>query len=333
MSNKFQGLNRISIIICTERGELEKMSMLLVASIRKFGGSLKKVPIYSYQPRKGLGVNERTKKFFLKNDVTLISEILNIDHHDYPLANKIYASSHAERNIESEILVFLDSDIFFLDEPSEFLIPTGYDAVLRPVDSKNVGAENEEDPNWEYWRELYGITGVRDHSYINTSVDRKRILLYWNSGHMVVRKEKGVFQQWEENFHKVMRLGLRPGDGLFYVEQSVFAATVSALECRIKTFSPYYNYPIHLQQRIPDTDEKANSVHDIVSAHYHKIFRDGFARDILGPMIDTGHPKDRWLVRNLHKFGLIDKNEIQMSRRKLVKLPGYLKNILKNSRK
>ena len=130
-----------------------------------------------------------------------------------------------------------------------------------------------------------------------------------------------------------MRLGLRPGDGLFYVEQSVFAATVSALECRIKNFSPYYNYPIHLQQRIPDPDEKANSVHEIVSAHYHKIFRDGFARDILGPLIDIGHPKDRWLVRNLHKFGLIDKNEIQMSRRKLVKLPGYLKNILKTSRK
>jgi hypothetical protein len=131
----------------------------------------------------------------------------------------------------------------------------------------------------------------------------------------VVRKNKGIFQNWKENFEKVMKEGLMPAGGIFFVEQSVFAATVSALNCRIKKFSPLYNYPIHLHTKIPDPNEKAKCISDIVSAHYHKIFIRGFPDKIFGQLIDPKDPKSRWLIKNLEKYGLIERGEIDLPRR------------------
>lgn len=295
-------MKEISIIICTEKGKLEKKSMLLVESFRKYGGPLRKAPIYSYQPRKGREVGTQTKRFFKRNNVSLIGLPLNTDYHNYPLANKIYASSHAEKTLNSDILVFVDSDMFFLNEPSEFLIPNGYDATLRPVDWKIIGAENEKDPNWAYWKKLYNLLEVKEYSFVTTSIDRKKILPYWNTGHIAVRREKSIFQNWEKNFHKAMKHGLTPFSGLFFVEQSVLAATISALRCRVKTFSSFYNYPIHLQKIIPVPCQKAFSLDKIVSAHYHRIFEDGSAEDILKPMMDVKNPKSRWLASKLKSF-------------------------------
>ena len=64
--------NKIEIVICTEKGYLESMSKLLVASLREFGGEFKDVPIFSYQPRKEFQIfleknNIQTRTVFTGN--------------------------------------------------------------------------------------------------------------------------------------------------------------------------------------------------------------------------------------------------------------------------
>jgi hypothetical protein len=307
----------LAFILCGEKGVYGEMARLLVASIRKYGGRYKDAPIRCYAPRRGMGLEKSTLKFFEKLNVSYFDLILNKDFHDYPLANKIVACSHAEKNTRCRTLVFLDSDIFVLSEPSEFDLDDDVDIALRPVDSKNIGCEGEKDENYPYWEKIYNIAGVTKTSYITTTIDRKKIFSSWTGGHLVVKREMDIFQQWEENFLKTMELGLKPGNDPFYVEQSVFAATVSAMDCRISTLSPFYNYPIHLHSRIPDPKERVTTINDIISAHYHRIFRDKWAGKVLEPLMDPDDSKSRWLMSQLIAHNIIEKRENFLPKRNL----------------
>lgn len=248
--------NKATIVICTEKGDLEIKSRLLVRSIRKYGGDLKHIPIISYQPRIGKGISFKTKKFFDEHQVTINDLELNKEYADYPLANKPLVCSHAAKTLDSDTIVFLDSDVLVVNSPMAFLLEDKIDVLLRPVDVKNIGTEDENDPNIEYWNKLYEICKVKDHRRVSTFIGEKSILAYWNSGHIVNRKSSGLFQMWEENFRKVMSEGLQPMDGIFFVEQSTFAATVCAMDLKVATFSNDYNYPIHLQHSISNPEKQ-----------------------------------------------------------------------------
>ena len=119
------------IIICTENGYLENMSKLLIWSIREFGGEFRNIPIYSYQPRKGHQVSDETTRFFDNYGVELVDICLNQDYPHYPLANKIFACANREQNTSADILIFLDSDILFLNEPQGLIQLDGHDVIRR----------------------------------------------------------------------------------------------------------------------------------------------------------------------------------------------------------
>lgn len=50
------------IIYCIEKGRLEQLTLLSIASIRKFGGGLNQFDIYCVQPRKEFPISSKTKK-------------------------------------------------------------------------------------------------------------------------------------------------------------------------------------------------------------------------------------------------------------------------------
>ena len=192
--------NKIEIVICTEKGYLESMSKLLVASLREFGGEFKDVPIFSYQPRKEFQISPETIAFFEENSVEYIDLELNTDFCHYPFANKILASAHRETNTNAEILTFLDSDVFFFNEPKEFADFGNADVILRPVDIKNIGAEDSDDKNAIYWERLYNLLGVKTRRKVLTTVTNISIWEYYNAGHIVTLAKNDLFRAWQKNF-------------------------------------------------------------------------------------------------------------------------------------
>jgi hypothetical protein len=52
------------MLICTEGGYLEKQSLLLVRSLRRFGGSLCDMQVHSFAPRPGRGISRETAAEF-----------------------------------------------------------------------------------------------------------------------------------------------------------------------------------------------------------------------------------------------------------------------------
>jgi len=267
----------IEIIICTESGILEAKSKLLVYSIREFGGRFKKVPIISYQPRNNFKVSNETISFFEKNNVKYIDLDLNKEYCDYPLANKPIVCAHREINTKADILVFLDSDVFILNEPIEFIEFEDADVILRPVDFSNIGIENlnNNDINSSYWKNLYELLNVQIQRNVLTTCTNENILEYYNSGHIVTLTKNGLFKAWNENFNKVMNSGIKPNN-TFFLEQSVFSATVSQLELKVKEFSKEYNYPISKGLNIKNNRYFLLSIDQLVSVHHHKYFEETF---------------------------------------------------------
>lgn len=93
------------------------MSTLFALSLRRFGGRLNDIPIYSYAPRPGVDVGSRTRGYFEKLRVNHKHIPLNIKFQDYPLANKPLVAAYAEQNLEVDIIVFVDSDMLLFAEP------------------------------------------------------------------------------------------------------------------------------------------------------------------------------------------------------------------------
>lgn len=288
----------IAFIICTEPGNLEKQSLLLVQSLREFGGALKSTPVYSFHPRLGFNISKQTLKSFEALEVCHQHIVLNDKYAMYGVANKPLVCAYAEKNIDAEILVFLDSDQCFLSEPKKLLLPQNYDIAIRPEDLNLIGSKGKDDPNEDYWQELYEICQVKSEIFVSTTVDNQKIRAYWNSGMVAARRSKGFFTVWKKNFETVMDIQLQPKRGLFFVEQSVLSATICSLTSAILTLPQEYNYPLNMHNRMPE-NKKLRDLNNVVTIHYHKLFREQHEKGLEKLDILKTSGKYQWLYQAL----------------------------------
>ncbi len=295
----------IAFLICTEPGRLEKQSLLLAESIRKFGGELKDTPIYSFHPRKGEPISSKTRNLFDSLKVVHQQILLNTEYHDYYLANKPLACAYAEKNIDAEILVFLDSDKCIFSEPKELLLPPNYNVGLRPEYGKGIGSKGKEDIQDDYWQKLYELLDVKHEVYIHTPIGNKKIRAYWNSGLVAVRKNAGIFTAWKNNFEKVMQHKLAPSQGYYFTDQTVLSATVSSMEEDVFTFSPSYSYPLPLHNRLTQ-ESKLKNFDEIVSIHYFNMFFYKNWQNRLNNLkkINKNSDRYRWLCEGVAKHDM-----------------------------
>ena len=288
----------IAFVICTEPGNLEKQSLLLVRSLREFGGSLKNTPVYSFHPRLGANISKQTLKSFEVLEVCHQQIILNYKYPLYGVANKPLVCAYAEEKIDAEVLVFLDSDQCFFSEPKKLLLPQSYDIAIRPEDLNLIGSKGKDDPNEDYWQKLYEICQVKSEIFISTTVDNQKIRAYWNSGMVAARRSKGFFTSWKKNFETVMDIQLKPKRGLFFVEQSVLSATICSLTDAILTLPQEYNYPLNMHYRMPK-NKKIRDLDNIVTIHYHKLFREEHEEGLKKLDLQKTSSKYQWLYKSL----------------------------------
>jgi hypothetical protein len=300
----------IVFVMCTEAGQLEEEAILLVESIRKYGGDLKDTPIYSFQVRENAEISPQTFKTLESFDVCHNRNILNTKYPNYPLANKPLTCAYAEQEIDAEIIVFLDSDLVFFSEPKEFLLPPGYDVGLRPEHLKFIASEGESDPNDQYWHEIYAVAGLKDAPpFVTTTVDQKKVRAYWNSGLIAARRSAGIFTTWKNNFENLVSTKdvSTTNQDNFYLEQSIFAATICAMKANIWQFSVGYNYPIHFHNKLLKSEQLSN-FESIVCIHDH-LFRERewfreriWVKTLKGlKNFDRTSPQYQWLYAYLSK--------------------------------
>ncbi|MBF2066312.1 MAG: hypothetical protein IGS39_18120 [Calothrix sp. C42_A2020_038] len=261
----------IAFLICTEPGRLEKQSLLLAESIRQFGGNLKDTPIYSFHPRQGEPISSKTIKELESLAVHHQQIILNTDYFSYPYANKPLVCDYAEQNIDADILVFLDSDQCFFNEPKELLLPSNFNIGLRPEYGKSIGSTGSGDTFEDYWLKLYDVFDVKEEIFVKPAIGNTKIRGYWNSGMVSARRSAGIFTAWKDNFMKLMKLNITPPQASYFIDQIVLSITICSRAEKVFHFSSPYSYPFPLHNRLSEK-YKLNSFDEIVSIHYFNMF-------------------------------------------------------------
>jgi hypothetical protein len=291
----------VAFIICSEKGELEKKSLLFAKSLRNFGGVLKDAPIYSVAPRKGKNISEKTLNIFRELNVNHQYLNLNTKYSTYAFANKIEACTYFEKQLTEDLLIFCDSDQLILGGLDELLLKDE-SLAMQYVAIKGIGS-NGKDNNAEYWKELYKLTNVKTQHYI-TLPDNQQILQYFNSGLIVVKRNLGLFKKWNKNFDLVMQSQLIPTKGDFFSEQSVLSATISAMEISVKVLPKSYNFHLLNHTNLDEALQKIENG-EIRMLHYHNTF--DFPNKIILPegfYLRKNSSKLNWINMELNNCGV-----------------------------
>ncbi len=301
----------IAFIAITEAGNLENQSALLFRSIRKYGGRFKDSSIHSFQPRKGAAIKPETSKLFDELEVEHHTTVLNKDFEEYPRTNKVFVCAWAEENLSEDVLVFLDSDTLFVQEPSELDLPDSIDVAIRPVDTKNIASSGENDPRESYWQLLYEACKVPLPPFIYTAVDQQRIRAYWNSGLVCVRRKSGLWQQWKQDFLEIMKKGIfppvkrNPTIGLPFLDQTALAVTLTRVSHNIHVLPSTYNYCLPKRAVMPECCKNID-LEALVHVHYHKWFNRPNFLSAIRPSLNKESEIYIWLSSLLPFYPTID---------------------------
>jgi len=262
-------------------GEDELDLLLLVDSLRTFGGNLAHNPIWAAVPNVLGPLSPETQRKLQQQNVDVLTFEVDPETIKFPFATKIEAAAFLEQQVQgqTERLVFMDRDTLILQEPAELLIPIGKALGYRPVHHKLIG------PAWDqpldaFWSLVYEACNVsQENNFPMTTHTGEKIRPYFNAGIFVLRPERGLLTQWRDEFLKWYR---QPRFQAFYeknqlyiifIHQAIFTGVLlAALKPEeMQLLSPKINYPLHLNQDIP-AEQRPATIDELVTARYESIF-------------------------------------------------------------
>jgi hypothetical protein len=295
----------LAFVICTER-HFEEKSLLLVQSLRHFGGALGALsPIVSYSPRPNAMPSDGAVRQLAALDVRSVFDISNSRWPDYGFANKVVACAHAERNLDVDVVVWLDSDQIILRELSALRLSPGIDAAARPVSFKNGGLGSGDEACSSYWVRLYEIAGALPERKVETTLSGEVIWEYYNGGLIAVRRDAGILSHCERVMNRILESEIFPPTGIALVEQTCFAASITAKASRVEILPREYNFPINWQWQ-EYVGRYSDIVKNAVTLHYHGVFDGGRWRELLSPDNGLSLPTEKleWLQSRLEQLGI-----------------------------
>jgi hypothetical protein len=296
-----------AFLICVEHGRLESEAILLVESLRAWGGGCADAPVYAFAPRPGLLPKPDTVARLEELGVRVIEEALVSERFaDEPTLNKIAVSAWAERELDHETLVFTDTDSIFLGEPRE-LMEGDWVAAARPVDRRIAGSRGKG-KNEPYWRKMYEELGVRGRPFVRTAVGGQEIRAYWNSGLLAARRSAGLFDAWERATNQLFDAELVPAKWPNFMDQLSWAAVTADHHDRVRILSVAYNYPLrHRAALTPDAVEL--ELGDLVHMHYRLWFHMPDSLPKVNPPFDAASDRYEWLNERLPLQPIVEEGE------------------------
>ena len=293
----------VAFLICVEHGRLESEALLLVDSLRRWGGAVADAPVYAFAPRPGFHPTAETIAALAERDVRYVDEPLVTRFEEIPTFNKVAVSAWAERELDHETLVFADTDSVFLGEPSE-LIGGDWLAAVRPVDRRIAGSRGKG-KNEPFWRKMYAELGVEAAPFVETTVGQMAIRAYWNSGLIAARRSAGLLSAWERALGRLFDAGIVQKRWPQFMDQLSWAGVTADVHDRLLILSPPYNYPLrHRQALLPEARDL--DLAEIVHLHYRLWFHVPGALEKPSPPFDPESDRYRWLAERLPIEPLID---------------------------
>ncbi len=280
-------------------------TILLVESIRAFGGSLACAPIWCMVPEHGKALSEsfRARASALNIDLKPFEARPEIVR--FFFAADIEAAALAESLAigKANPLIWLSSNTLILHEPSEFILPENKNLGYRPVHHTNVGSLYDN-PLDEFWSLVYQSCGVREDQVfpMRTHVDKNIIRPYFNAGILVTRPEYGLFRRWKDTFLGTYReprfVELYKKDNRYHIfmHQALLSGIIlsSLSKNAIYELPPTYNYPLHLYAE--DTTEfRPQTIDDLITIRHENFYLEEDWRQ----RIPLGDSLKHWLIERM----------------------------------
>jgi hypothetical protein len=267
--------------LLAESGPLEAQSVLLVESLRRFGGRHADAPVTVVSPRPARRPARATVRALQRLGVEYVALDVAGACPAYPTSWRVHALAELERRPGPEVLVQLDSDTLFLGDVGPLCAAT--DADARPVDMKGMGSTGPGDSYEPYWVALCRLAGVDVDAlpFVTATVDGTRVRATHNGGFVAARRATGLFTRAEELFVRSVAADLRPhaGRGLNIVAgtgevgaagsewwgsgQAVVSVAAASLGFAIGPLDAHVNVPLHLWDDLPHKPAP------VLHAHYH----------------------------------------------------------------
>lgn len=292
-----------AFLICVEHGRLESEAILLIESLRAWGGSYAQAPVYAFAPRPQFQPGAATIERLGDLGATFVDEPLVDRFSETPTYNKVAVSAWAERQLPHETLVFSDSDCVFLGEPAE-LAEGDWLAAVRPVDRRIAGSRGKGKGE-PYWQKMYAELGVEGRPFVRTTVGQMEIRAYWNSGLIGARRSAGLFCAWEEALIRLYDTGLIATRWPHFMDQLSLAAVTADVHDRVRILSDAYNYPLrHRGALAPEAVEL--DLPELVHLHYRLWFHMPNSLLKVNPPFDPTSDRYAWMLERLPLEPIID---------------------------
>jgi hypothetical protein len=284
----------IAVVACIEAGELESKTVRMVDSLRRFGGRFADLDVLVTTPRLGPGLARETQQRLADLNVrhTKLRPTTNYVWHHY--MNKPQAIVAAERELDAEQILWVDSDIIFLREPNCLELTDEIDFVASAPDTGAIGTTGDGDlhePFWARCSDLLGLS-VEELPWLTTG-DGHRIRFLWNSGVFVYRRSTELGAAYAADLEKALRMRVaRRHDEVHFIDQVILGLTVLRLGLSWRPIPDTSNFPV--LGDLPGNFDPAK-VRDVDVLHYHDSMAPSLWPRLLGTLLDSHGDVHDWL--------------------------------------
>jgi hypothetical protein len=275
----------MTVVACVESGELEPKTIRMVESLRRFGGRFAGLDVVAVTPRRGAPLQAATRRRLAElgvEPVRIRPKTRYVWHH---YMNKAQAVMAVEELVDTDAILWMDSDIIFLREPNELELQPGVDFVASAPDTGLIGSSGADDPHDAFWSRCAALIGrdVGDLPWLTTG-DGHRIRFYWNAGLFVYRRATSFGREFVSDFERAMDEGVARNHAQVHgMDQVILGLTVLRLGLGWKAVRDTNNFPVI--SFLPQNYD-ARKVEPVDVVHYH----DSMSPSLLPRLVETLRP-------------------------------------------
>lgn len=297
--------SELSAVCCIEPGRLEPQTLLMIKSLRTFGGKFAQIPILAVVGRRAPPLRSRVLEELDRLNVTIVKA--SRQNNPAPwlnYANKIAAVTIADKVASTPQLIWLDSDLLFFSQPETFLLGPGQDFAASCIATHPTVFRGCElyVPYCERLCELLGarfdeipwVTG-------NDGLGERKASL--SSGIFTWRRGTGFAEAYRAGFETLLRSRLAQPTGIFFVaDQVILAPIITRLKMAWKEYD-LEDQLIVLRGRI-EADSAMGSLGTARVLHYSNSLSPPYRQNVLNDLEISQPDFHQWLTEQEESLAL-----------------------------
>jgi hypothetical protein len=296
---RMKSLPSISFVCCVESGMLEGLTVRMIQSLRRWGGSFANAPVFAVTPRFGPGLARSTLHDFKRLDVRYLNQSVDTPYSWFSFNNKPLSLAMAEAAADTETIAWLDSDVLIVGEPLAFQLEEGVDFAACPSE-KEMGTSGVGDTFEPLWRADCQALDIDIDSlpWVTSEPDGVRIRLYFNGGVFVYRRCTGFGQNYLNSCKQLMEARNRSTSSDFSIgfnEMSAIGLSMHKMGLKWRVLPYSHNYSINWRSH-----ERLYREGDLRAArivHHHDSMFPNFW-DVFLSCLESAHPPVAdWLAK------------------------------------